>query len=128
MILSLRPGAGTSLAVVGEHRVARCIPRGGVPRGTQRREKCDERRRFRRTQVLAVRGHVAASLDHLTDELILRESQRDAVESRTSLAARFPKGVAVATLLDLKHERALPFDRGPAAQKPLRDRIGAPRV
>jgi hypothetical protein len=32
-----------------------------------------QRRRFRRTQILSVGGHVASTLDHLTNELILVE-------------------------------------------------------
>jgi len=35
---------------------------------------------LRRTQILSVGGHVAASLDHLSNQLILREPHRNAVE------------------------------------------------
>jgi hypothetical protein len=41
----------------------------------QRLQECDQRRRFRRTQILAIRGHIAASLDHLANELVLSEAQ-----------------------------------------------------
>jgi len=46
---------------------------------------------FRRIQVLRVSGHVAASLDNLADQLVLRESYGDGVERWASLAAGFSK-------------------------------------
>ena len=48
-----------------------CVARGSLPCWMQRSEKCDQRGRFRRTQILAIRRHVAAALDHLADELVL---------------------------------------------------------
>jgi hypothetical protein len=41
----------------------------------QRFQECDERGRFSGTQILAVRGHIAASLDHLPNELVLSKAQ-----------------------------------------------------
>src|ERR1700748_310223 len=53
---------------------ARGVPCRLLPGGMQRLEKCNQRRGLRRAQVLAVRRHVPAPLDHLPDELILRQS------------------------------------------------------
>ena len=53
----------------------------------QRFEKCDQGGRLRRTQILPIRRHVAASLDHLANELVLRQSHSNTVQSRTSLSA-----------------------------------------
>src|SRR5258708_12827883 len=94
----------------------------------QRLEKCDERRRLRRTQILPIRRHVAASLDHLADELVLREPHGNTVQSRASLSAPLPKGMAVAALLALENEGTLPLKRGSAMQKSLRHWITAPTV
>ena len=76
----------------------------------QRLQKCDERRGLRRTQVLSIGRHVAATLDHLADELVLREPYGNTVESRTSLSTLVAKRMAVAALLDLENERALPLE------------------
>jgi hypothetical protein len=53
----------------------------------QRFEKRDQGSRFRRTQILSVSRHVAASLDHLSNQLILREPHGNAVERWSSLAS-----------------------------------------
>src|SRR5580704_3569683 len=105
----------------------RRIMRRSLPSRMQGFEECDERRCFRWTQVFPERWHVAASLDHLANELVLREPDGNAVQSRASLAATLPEGVAVATLLGLKDERALPLKRG-AMQEFLRHGITAPGV
>src|SRR4029077_18526586 len=96
---------------VTEHHIARCIARGSLPSRMQGLEKCDERRGLCRTQVLPVRRHVAASLDHLADELVLCKPNGNAIQSRTSLPSYLPKGMAVAALLDLKNKRPLPLQR-----------------
>src|SRR6202012_2660824 len=69
-----------------------------------------------------------ASLQHLSDQLILRQSHGDRIEGRPSLAAKFPKRVTVAALLGLKHQCALSFERGGAVQKLVRYRVAAPRI
>src|SRR4029077_13524623 len=102
---------------VAEHDIARRIARGSLPSRMQGFEKCDERRGLCRTQVLPVRRHVAASLDHLADELVLCKPQSNAVQSWASLPAQLSKGMAVATLLDLKNQRALSLKRGSAMQE-----------
>src|SRR5258708_1615568 len=111
---------------VTEHHIARCIARRSLPSRMQGLEKCDERRGLCRTQVLPVRRHVAASLDHLADELVLCEPHGDAIQRRASLTAQLPEGMAVAALLDLKNKRALPLQSCCAMKKSLRHRITAP--
>lgn len=78
----------------------------------KRRKKRYESRRFRRTEILPICRHVPSALNHLPDELICRESRRDEVERRSSLAACVAQRVAVPALLFLKDERASPLDRG----------------
>ncbi len=89
-------------------------------------EKGDERCCLRWAQVLAVRGHIAASLDHLADKLILSKPDGDTIERRASLPAQLPKRMAVAALLYLKNERALTLKRGRVAQESSRNRVTAP--
>src|SRR5262249_53173699 len=72
--------------------------------------------------------HVAASLNYLSDQLVVREPHRDAVQRRASVATGPSKGVAVAALFDLKNERALPLKRGRAKEHSLRHWIAAPSV
>src|SRR5579864_6018094 len=52
----------------------RGVPCRLLPSGMQRLEECHQRRGLRRAQVFSIRRHVAAPLDHLPDELILRQS------------------------------------------------------
>src|SRR5215470_9609386 len=91
-------------------------------------EKCDERGCLRGAQILAVRWHIAASLDHLPDELVLREPRSNTVESGASLPAAPPQGMAVAALLSLKDQGASPFKRGCPVQKLRWHGCAAPRV
>src|SRR5260370_41902469 len=91
-------------------------------------EKSDERGGLCRAQILAIRWHVATALDHLADELVLRQPHRNTVECRTALPASLSEGMAVAALFDLKDERALPLQRGRAVQELRRHRSAAPRV
>src|SRR5262245_39177409 len=87
------------------------LARRRLVRRMQRPEKRDEGRGLRRTEVLAVRRHVAPPLKHLLNELVLREAHRDAVETRAALAAAVPESVAVAALFRLEHERSLSLQR-----------------
>jgi cytochrome c5 len=89
-------------------------------------EKCDERRGFRRAQIVPVRRHVATALDHLADELILSEPHRNAVECRTTLPASLRKGLTVAALFDLKDKCTLSLQRGRALEEVGRHGSGAP--
>src|SRR5262245_32011244 len=91
--------AGRQVAVPLEASDVTCgLARRCLACGMERLEKRDKRRGFRRTQVLAVRGHVAAPLNDLANELVLREPGGDAIETRAALAAGLAKGVAVAAL------------------------------
>src|SRR5690348_14342986 len=78
--------------------------------GMQSFEKGDQCSGFRWTQILSIGGHVSASLDHLSNQLILREPYGNTVERRTSLSAEFTERMAIAALLHLKDERALPLE------------------
>jgi hypothetical protein len=69
----------------------------------QRLEKCHECSRLSRTQIFSIRRHVAATLNHLADKLVLREPHGNTVESGASLPAYVSEGMAIAALLDLKH-------------------------
>src|SRR5580700_7746273 len=94
----------------------------------QRFEKSYERGGLRRAQILGIRGHISASLDHLADELVLREPDRDTIESGASLPSALLKRMTVAALLRLKDERALPLQGGCAVQKSRRQGGAAPGV
>src|SRR5277367_2260213 len=96
-------------AALAKRHITRGIAGGSLADRMKSHEKRNQRRGFRRTQVFSVGRHVAAALDDLSNQLILCEPHGDAVERRASLAAQIPKGMAVAALLGLKHERALSF-------------------
>src|SRR6266446_2162355 len=89
---------------VTEDNVASGFARGILSWGVERCEKCDQGRGLRRAQILAVRRHVAASLDHLSNQLILREPHGNAVERGPSLATQVSKGMAIAALFGLKNK------------------------
>src|SRR5262245_1292916 len=87
-----------------------------------------ERGGFGRSQVLAVGRHVAATLNHLTNQLVLRQAHGDAVERRTSLAATLIERMTIAALLRLKHERALSLECGRPVEECCGHRLTAPRA
>src|SRR5215467_8217871 len=91
-------------------------------------EERHQRGGLRRAEVLAVRGHVAAALNHLPNQLVLREPYRHAVESRASLPAAICQCMTVAALLRLKNQRALPLQCGGAMQESRRNRGAAPGI
>src|ERR1700691_2276099 len=70
-----------------------------------------ERRSLCRTQVVPIGRHVAAPLNHLPNELVLRQPHGNGVQGWPPLSTRVAKRVAVAALLDLKHKRTLPLKR-----------------
>src|ERR1700689_2503121 len=88
-------------------RIARGVARGSLVWRMERFEKCDQGSGLRRTQIFSVSRHIAAALNHLADELVLREPRGNAVEGRTTLASRIAERMAVAALLALKNKRAL---------------------
>src|SRR5580704_2030351 len=75
-----------------------------LTRGMQRLEERDESRRFRGAQILAVGRHVAATLDHLSNQLILRQAYSHGVQSRTALSALVAERMAVVALLHLENQ------------------------
>ena len=91
-------------------------------------QECDERRRFRGSQILAVRGHIATALDHLPNQLILSKSHRHGIKSWAALSTLACQRMAVVTLLDLKNQRALPLERRAVFQKFGGDGNPTPRV
>src|SRR5262245_15519838 len=102
------PGGGRARAQRrARDELAGGVARGSLPGRMQRHEEIDERRRLGGAQVLAIGRHVAASLDHLADELVLGESHRHIVESGTTPSPRVTERMAVATLLRLEDEGAL---------------------
>src|SRR6266850_5228871 len=96
--------------------------------GMERLQEGDERGGLGGREVLSVGGHVAPALDHLADELIARQSDRDFVERRTALATAVAEGVAVAALLDLEDQRSLALQGRPVREELVRDRLAAPRL
>src|SRR6185369_14291652 len=91
-------------------------------------EKSHEGGCFRGTQILAIGRHVAAALNYLANELVLREPYRNGVKRRTSLSAGFSERMAVAALLDLEHQSALPLQGGRAMNELIRHEITTPRI
>src|ERR1700722_17908046 len=91
-------------------------------------EECDEGSGLRRVQILAVSRHIAAALDNLTNQLILRKPHSNCVERRTALSALIAQRVAVVALLRLENQSALPFKRRTVVEKFRWNRYGAPRI
>jgi hypothetical protein len=114
--------------VLAQGDVARSIARWNLSPRMQGFKKCDQSGSFGRSQIFSVRWHVSAALDYLSNQLILGKPHGDAVKRRPSLAAQVSKRMAVATLLDLKDERSLPFQCCRAMQKLVWDRGAAPCI
>src|SRR5271156_640258 len=113
---------------VAKHLFPCCIASRDLSGGVQGLKESYERRRLCRTQIVAIRGHVAAALNHLPNELVLRQSHGNAVKGWPSFSTRVTKRVAVSALLDLKHKRTLPLKCGCAMNVPVGHRIAAPGV
>src|SRR5258708_1068115 len=80
------------------------------------------------TQVISVRRHIAAPLNHLPDELILGELHSRLIERRTALSTGFAERVAVAALFGLKNQGSLPLQRASADEILSGDGLAAPGV
>jgi len=91
-------------------------------------EESYERCRLRRTQVVPISRHVAAALNNLSNELVLRQAHCNAIQGWPPLSASVAKRVAVAALLDLKYKRTLPLKCSRAVNVPVGYRIAAPCV
>jgi hypothetical protein len=91
-------------------------------------EEGDEGGGFWWAEIFAVRGHVAAALNDLANELVLREQESDLVESGSAFTAFIAERMAVVALLELKDERALTLERRAILQELLWNGIAAPGV
>src|ERR1700689_1197713 len=91
-------------------------------------EESHKRLSLCRTQVVSIGRHVAAGLNYLPNKLVLRQTHGNAVEGWSPLSTRIAKGVAVAALFDLKHERTLALKCGRAVNVPVGYWIAAPSV
>src|SRR5580658_6606184 len=123
---SLWLSSGCFQLTVVEYQIASRIASRALSRWMQGLEESDESSRLCRTQIVSIGGHVAAALNHLPDKLVLRQPHGNAVQRWSPLSARVAKRVAVAALLDLKHERALALECGRAMNVALGHRIAAP--
>src|SRR6266853_338759 len=112
--------------VLTQSEVASSIARWSLSSRMQSFKKRNQGSRLRRTQILSVGGHVAAALDHLSNQLILRQPHGHRVERRAALSPLIAERVAVVALLHLKNQGALPLERGPVVQKLRRNRNAAP--
>ena len=108
----------------GARGVARRRQSGRV----QRLEKRHQRSCLGGTQVFSIRRHVAATLNHLAYQLILRELNGDSIQFRPALSSRSAQSVAVVALLGLKNERPLALQRCTPFQVWFRNRFTAPRI
>src|SRR5580698_7164087 len=124
----LRSSPGRLQLAVATYQFPGRIACGALRRGVQGLEESYERCSLSRTQVVPIGGHVAAALDHLPNELVLREPHGNAIQGWPSLSTRVAKGVAVAALLDLKDKRTLTLKCGRAVNVPVGYWIAAPGV
>src|SRR5882762_1242621 len=104
------------------------IARGRLSGRMQRLEERDQRGGLRRAEVLSVGRHVAAALDYLADQLVLCERDGDSIEGRPALSSLAVERMAVVALLELKNERAMSLQGGPALQVLLWDWLAAPGI
>ena len=111
-----------------EHKVPCRITRRALCGRMEGFKERHERRSLSRTQIVSVGRHIAAALDHLPDELVTRKSHGDAIQGWSSLSAGIAEGMAVAALLDLKHQRTLALERGCAMYVSVGHWIAAPGV
>src|SRR5215472_15435032 len=128
MMKPLWLGAGRFFQAVAEHHIECGVARGNLPGRMQGFEKCHQRCCFRWAQAVSIRRHVAASLNHLANQLVLGEPDSHAVQGRTSLPTRFSQRMAVAALFELKNESTLPLKGRRAVQKSVRHGITTPRI
>ena len=71
-------------------------------------EEADQRGDFRRRKILPVSRHISAALQHLPHQLIVGQPGRDSIERRTALATHSAEHMAIAALLVLENNLALP--------------------
>src|ERR1700733_2106369 len=124
--LWLSPG-GLRLAVAA-YQIQRSITSRILCCWVQGLKESHQRRSLGWTQVVPIGRHVAAALNHLPNELVLRQPHGNAVQGWPPLSTRVAKRVAVAALLDLKHQRTLPLQCSRAMNVPVGHWIAAPGV
>src|SRR6266851_3379334 len=120
--MEIDPHPGASVTALGisillpllQQLGSRSVTRRGLASRVERLQKGHQRSRLRRTRVLSVGRHIATTLNHLPDELILREPHRHLIERRAALATRVAERVAVAALFGLENQRSLPLQRASA--------------
>src|ERR1035437_970553 len=124
MILRLarRPRSGTGF----KRDSARRVPCRRLSGWMQRLEERDKRSGLRGAKILAVRGHVAAALNHLTNQLILCQPHGHSVERWSALSALIVERMAVVALLHLENKRTLPLESRAIVKKLGRNRNSAP--
>src|ERR1700691_398878 len=128
IIGSLWLSPGLLRLVVGKYQFPCRIASRTLCCWRQGRKESYERGSLCRTQVVAISRHVAAALNYLPNELVLRQPHGNAIQGRSPLSARASERVAVAALLDLKYERTLALKRGRAVNVAVGYRIAAPGV
>src|SRR5580700_7930469 len=128
IIGGLRLSPGRLQLTVAKYQVPCRITSRTLCCWVQGREKSYECRSLCRTQVVPIGRHIPAALNHLPNELVLCQPYGNAVQGWPSLSTHVAKRVAVAALLDLKHERTLPLKCSRALNVPIGYRIAAPCV
>src|SRR5580704_17933865 len=81
-----------------------------------------------RTQILSIRWHIPAALDHLPDQLIFGKTQSNTVERGAALASSTIQRVTVVTLLRLKNQLPLTFQSGAPLEILSGNRLAAPCI
>src|ERR1700688_4467501 len=94
----------------------------------KRLKKGDQRSGLGWTEILSISRHITATLDYLPDELVVGQSQSNTVECGSALTSLIIQRVTVVTLLRLKNQRTLAFQRRTAVQILGRNRLPAPRL
>src|SRR5271156_5939255 len=117
--------SGRSQLAVAKHQFPCRITSRTLCCWVQGVEESYECRGLRRTQVVPIGRHVAAALNHLPNELVLGQPHRNTIQGWPPLSARISERMAVAALLDLKYQRALPLECGCATNVALGYRIAA---
>src|SRR5579863_7285717 len=112
----------------GPFHSPRCILRRRPAGFVQGLEESNQSRGLSGIQTVPVCRHVAAALQNLADELVLREPRGYRVQRRTALAAAMIQRVAVVALLFLENSRSLAFQGRSTAQEFVWNRLAAPGV
>src|ERR1017187_176798 len=94
----------------GCHHFSRCIECDRQVLGPQRGQEPDQCRGLRGAECIAIGGPVASTLQHLTNDLILRHTVGDAIQCGSAKSAFTADRMAIATLLVLKQECALTLE------------------